>query len=172
MYLRAYRQVQGRSTEGYWKVLLNDWAEKRFYVYAILLSLPPPIIRSLIQNTLVYDIVNHRDVASFVFHFMEPTPLSGIYMNSPIRLSGIMHQFTNSGNSAQNGKGLSVKESGSCYSTTSICIWGTVQSATNWHDRSISTCQVRASILQHWLQTAGTPQTSVNVRVFVNGQRG
>ena len=110
MYLRAVGEVRTRSTAGYWKVLLDDWYEKRFHVYTILLCLPRPIIRSLIQNTLVHDVVNHRDLANFVFHFMEPTSLPGIYMNSPVRLSGSMHQFINPGNSAQNGRGLCQRE--------------------------------------------------------------
>ena len=48
-----------------YKLVVEDWDNGIHYIYELLRLLPPAIIRSLIANTLPFDIIHDLDVKAF-----------------------------------------------------------------------------------------------------------
>lgn len=69
MYHRAKGECAA-APQSYWKVLVEDF-ESRCDLYQYLLKFPPTIIRSLLRNTITYDIYNDNDIQDFAFEHMR-----------------------------------------------------------------------------------------------------
>ena len=70
---------------GSWDKVRDDYREGRYFVYLQLLSLPIPVLRSLVRNTLLFDIQHKQDVKTFHKYHMLVVNQRGIYYNLPQR---------------------------------------------------------------------------------------
>lgn len=62
---KAKRLAEKGTATSLWRHLVADYSEGRYYLYYLLLSLPPKVIVFLVQNTLTRDIhVDSRSAAS------------------------------------------------------------------------------------------------------------
>lgn len=94
----------GTSTS-LWRHLVADYEEGTYYLYFLLLSLSPPVIISLIKNTLPRDIYNDSDIHRFAQDHFTPSPYpGGVYINIPARRSLNLLNFTNQTVVADAGK--------------------------------------------------------------------
>lgn len=73
-----------------WRTLIDDYKNDNGRVFQLLLLLPDHIIRSLIRNTLSYDLYHDPDVKIFVHTRMKVNksrPCAGIYLNVARRIT-------------------------------------------------------------------------------------
>ena len=100
-------ETPGTSPSSYWRILVDDYQDETFHLYTLLLSIPRPVLRSLIRNTFTYDIIHDAEVKTFAATYMQPDSVPGVYANILARKSV---SFAGPAAAADDGKWLSTDE--------------------------------------------------------------
>ena len=90
----AKHHCQGKTTPPKsYQMIVTDFEKRTNYVFRLLHLLPPPVIRSVIRNTLPFDKTRDPDVKKFFDSEMivkESNPCAGIYVQWVANVAGIM----------------------------------------------------------------------------------
>jgi len=65
-------ELASNAPKSYWRFLAEDFTNQNFHLFTLLLTLPVPVIESLIKNTLPHDVVHDAIVRKFVTTAMRP----------------------------------------------------------------------------------------------------
>ncbi|MCJ1404772.1 hypothetical protein MMC11_007998 [Xylographa trunciseda] len=109
MYNFARRECM-QAPNSRWKHVLDDYDNHFYDLYALLLTLPGSVIRSLISNTFTSDITHqNKELRNFASTEMAPIDRPGIYFNVIARVQNLLN-IPGTGLPSDAGKFLSRNE--------------------------------------------------------------